>query len=87
MKNKYVFILSLTFTCSLLLALFSEGLKSKTMFNKELDKKKNILETIGINVSSMTNDDILSSFNKIGASPPQSHIGNFASSLIFNIIC
>ena len=64
MKNKYVFILSLTFTCSLLLALFSEGLKSKTMFNKELDKKKNILETIGINVSSMTNDDILSSFNK-----------------------
>ena len=63
MKNKYIFILSLTFVCSLLLALFSEGLKSKTLFNKQLDKKKNILETIGINVRSMSNEQILNSFN------------------------
>jgi len=63
MKNKYIFILSLTFACSLLLALFSEGLKSKTLFNKQLDKKKNILETIGINVRSMSNEQILNSFN------------------------
>ena len=64
MKNKYVFILSLTFVCSLLLALFSEGLKSKTIFNQELDKKKNILETIGIDINSMSNRDIAYSFNK-----------------------
>ena len=64
MRNKYIFILSLTFVCSLLLALFSEGLKPKTIFNKELDKKKNILETIGINIAMMSNDEILSSFNE-----------------------
>ena len=32
MNNRYIFILSLTFVCSMLLALFSEGLKSKTLF-------------------------------------------------------
>ena len=63
MKNKYVFILSLTFVCSMLLALFSEGLKSKTTFNKNLDKKKNILQTIGIDTGIMSNDEILTSFN------------------------
>ena len=41
MKNKYIFILSITVVCGMLLALFSEGLKSKTIFNQELDKKKN----------------------------------------------
>ena len=64
MKNKYIFILSLTFACSLLLALFSEGLKPKTIFNKELDKKKNILTAIGINIKRMSNNEILSSFNE-----------------------
>ena len=39
-------VLLLTFVCSLLLALFSEGLKPKSLFNKELDKKKNILQII-----------------------------------------
>ena len=45
MKNKYVFILTLTFFCSMLLSLFSEGLKSRTESNKYLDKK---LDPFGI---------------------------------------
>ncbi len=63
MKNKYIFILSITIVCGMLLALFSEGLKSKTIFNQELDKKKNILETIGVNVKIMENDEIMNYFN------------------------
>ena len=62
MKNKYLFILSLTFLSSLLLSLFSEGLKEKTLFNKELDKKKNLLQTIGINTKVMNAQEIINSF-------------------------
>ena len=64
MRNKYIFILSLTFVSSLLLSLFSEGLKERTIFNKQLDKKKNLLQTIGINASVMSNDQIIESFNE-----------------------
>lgn len=64
MRNKYIFILSLTFVSSLLLSLFSEGLKEKTIFNKQLDKKKNLLQTIGINTSVMSNNQIIKSFNE-----------------------
>ena len=63
MKNRYIFILSLSFVCSILLALFSEGLKSKTLFNKKLDKKKNILATVGIDIVKMSNEEIIKSFN------------------------
>jgi len=62
MKNKYLFILSLTFLSSLLLSVFSEGLKGKTLFNKELDKKKNLLQTIGINTNIMNSQEIIDSF-------------------------
>ena len=63
MKNKYVFILCLTFVCSFLLSLFSEGLKTRIISNKELDKKKNILQTIGVNTNILSNDDINKSFS------------------------
>ena len=62
MKNKYIFILSLTFSSSLLLSLFSEGLKEKTLFNKELDKMKNLLQTIGIDTKIMNSEEIIKSF-------------------------
>jgi len=62
MKNKYIFILSLTFLSSLLLSLFSEGLKEKTLFNKELDKKKNLLQTIGVDTKVMKAEEIIKSF-------------------------
>ena len=62
MKNKYIFILTLTFVCSMLLSLFSEGLKSKTLYNKDIDKKKNILQAVGIDSQIMSNNEILDSF-------------------------
>lgn len=64
MKNKYVFILSITLISSMLLALFSEGLKERTALNKELDKKKNVLQSIGVNIQDMTNEKIIESFTQ-----------------------
>ena len=58
MKNKYIFILTITFVCSLLLSLASEGLKEKSLKNIELDKKKNILNAVGIDITSLSVDDI-----------------------------
>ena len=58
MKNKYIFILTLTFVCSMLLSLFSEGLKSKILYNKDIDKKKNILQAVGIDSQIMSTDEI-----------------------------
>ena len=58
MKNKYIFILSLTIVCSLLLSLASEGLRSLKEKNVEIDKKKNILNAIGLNTTSLSNSNI-----------------------------
>ena len=58
MRNKYIFILSLTIVCSLLLSLASEGLRSLKEKNVEIDKKKNILNAIGLNTTSLFNSDI-----------------------------
>ena len=58
MKNKYVFILTITFLCSLLLSLASQGLKSKALKNIELDKKKNILNAVGVNLELYSIEDI-----------------------------
>ena len=58
MKNKYIFILTITFVCSLLLSLASEGLKSTALKNIEMDKKKNILSAVGIKIESMKVEEI-----------------------------
>ena len=58
MKNKYIFIISLTIVCSLLLSLASEGLRSLKEKNVEIDKKNNILSAIGLNTTSLSNSDI-----------------------------
>ena len=58
MKNKYVFILTITFLCSLLLSLASQGLKSKALKNIELDKKKNIMNAVGIDLEFYSIEDI-----------------------------
>ena len=58
MKNKYIFILSLTIVCSLLLSLATEGLRSLKEKNVEIDKKKNILNAIGLDISGLSNSDI-----------------------------
>ena len=58
MKNKYVFIITLTIVCSLLLSLASEGLKDRKNKNIEIDKKKNILSAIGVNIDNFSSLDI-----------------------------
>ena len=54
MKNKYIFILTITAVCSLLLSLASEGLKDLKNKNIEIDKKKNILNAVGKVANTMT---------------------------------
>ena len=63
MKNKYFFIISVSFICSMLLSLASEGLKDKKNLNIELDKKKNILQSIGIETVGLSSEMIISKFN------------------------
>ena len=58
MKNKYIFILTITIVCSFLLSLASEGLKELYNKNVEIDKKKNILTSIGLDISNYTVSDI-----------------------------
>ena len=63
MKNKYFFIITISFICSMLLSLASEGLKDKKNLNIELDKKKNILQSIGIETIGLSSEMIISKFN------------------------
>ena len=63
MKNKYFFIITISFICSMLLSLASEGLKDKKNLNIELDKKKNILQSIGIETVGLSSEMIISKFN------------------------
>jgi len=58
MKDKYIFILTITVISSFLLSLASVGFKSKKDKNVEIDKKKNILSSIGINISHFDITDI-----------------------------
>jgi Na+-transporting NADH:ubiquinone oxidoreductase subunit C len=63
MKNKYVFILTVTVVCSFLLSLAAEGLRELYAKNVEVDKKKNILRAIGLDIDSFTIPDIDKYFN------------------------
>ena len=62
MKNKYIFILTIAIVCSLLLSLASEGLKDLRNKNIEIDKKKNILTAVGVDVDNFTVLDVDKSF-------------------------
>ena len=58
MKNKYVFILTITVICSLLLSLVSEVLKERQSKNIAIDRKKNILSAVGVDISKFSILDI-----------------------------
>ena len=58
MKNKYVFILTITIVCSFFLSLTAEGLKDTYNKNVEIDKKKNILNAIGLDIKTFSVSDI-----------------------------
>ena len=58
MKNKYVFILTITVICSLLLSLVSEVLKECQSKNIAIDRKKNILSAVVVNIAEFSILDI-----------------------------
>ena len=58
MRNKYIFILTITIVSSFLLSLASEGFKEMKRKNVEIDKKKNILSAIGVAIDNFSVDDI-----------------------------
>ena len=58
MRNKYIFILTITIVSSFFLSLASEGFKEMKRKNVEIDKKKNILSAIGVDIDSFSVDDI-----------------------------
>jgi len=58
MKNKYIFILTISVLCSLFLSLASQGLKPLKDKNVEIDKKKNILNAVGLDITNLSNTDI-----------------------------
>ena len=58
------FILILTVIVSFLLSITSTQLSELQDENVEIDKKKNILKVIGINVSNMTSESILNVYQK-----------------------
>ena len=64
MKNKYIFILTITVIASLLLSITSEGLKSLKLKNVEIDKKKNVLRAIGLDISEFNNSNIDNYFSQ-----------------------
>jgi len=64
MKNKYIFILTITLIASLLLSISSEGLKSLKLKNVEIDKKKNVLRAIGLDIVEYDNLKVDSYFSQ-----------------------
>ena len=58
MRNKYIFILTITIVSSFFLSLASEGFKELKRKNVEIDKKKNILSAIGVAIDNFSVDDI-----------------------------
>jgi len=61
--NPFIFISMLTIISSLLLSLAATQLKSYQDYNIDVDKKKNILKSIGLDVSALEPKNILSEYN------------------------
>jgi Na+-transporting NADH:ubiquinone oxidoreductase subunit C len=61
-QNPFIFITIITVVSSFLLSLASTQLASRQAFNVEVDKKKNILKCIGIDVNSMTSNEIIDTY-------------------------
>ena len=61
--NPFIFIAILTITSSLFLSLANTQLKSFQNYNIDVDKKKNVLKSIGVDVSVLSSADILSMYN------------------------
>ena len=62
--NPFVFISMLTITSSLFLSLAATQLKSYQDYNIDVDKKKNVLKSIGIDVALLSSENILSDYGQ-----------------------
>ena len=60
--NPFIFITLVTVIVSLLLSIASTHLKSFQNFNIEVDKKKNVLKSVGLNVAIMSSNDIIKEY-------------------------
>ena len=60
--NPFIFITLVTVIVSLLLSIASTQLKSFQNFNIEVDKKKNVLKSVGLNVAIMSSNDIIKEY-------------------------
>ena len=61
--NPFLFIGILTITSSLLLSLAATQLKSYQDYNVDVDKKKNVLKCIGLDVSVLSSENIINEYN------------------------
>ena len=61
--NPFLFIGILTITSSLLLSLAATQLKSYQDYNVDVDKKKNVLKCIGVDVSVLSSETIINEYN------------------------
>ncbi len=61
--NPFLFIGILTITSSLLLSLAATQLKSYQDYNMDVDKKKNVLKCIGLDVSVLSSENIINEYN------------------------
>ena len=60
----FKFISIVTILASLLLSLSSTQLKDRQEYNIKVDKKKNILKSIGLDVASMDDNEIMREYNQ-----------------------
>tara|TARA_B100000029_G_C17585148_1_gene960920 strand:+ start:1122 stop:1871 length:750 start_codon:yes stop_codon:yes gene_type:complete len=65
-SNSYTFrfVIIITIVASFVLAFTSQFLKSKQEANIEIDRKKNILECLGLNLKNYSNDKIVSVYDE-----------------------
>lgn len=61
--NPFIFITILTISSSFLLSLAATQLKSYQDYNIDVDMKKNVLKCVGVNVSVLSPETILSEYN------------------------
>ena len=58
----YQFILTLSVVCAFLLSLSNSILKEKQELNIEVDRQKNVLKCAGLDISSLSNDEVIKSY-------------------------
>ena len=63
--NPFLFAFILTLVISLLLSLTATSLRARIAANVEVDKKKNIIKIIGVDISKMTPEDIVFKYKAV----------------------